>query len=111
MELTVLLIALCVLVFLLWKKPWDIAQGKIDELSEKAKKSSVNPKLILVGIIVFIFILLAFFGGGSTSTHSKTCPICHREFSNPDDLKSLRWNNMCELCYKNYEYGQKMRGN
>ena len=41
----------------------------------------------------------------------KECPVCHNEFTDADNKKSLRLYNMCEQCKKNYDTAQQMLGN
>ena len=72
--------------------------------------------IVTVIMAIFLFVSLAMCsssdssGSSSSSKSTTTCPICHREFSDSNNLHSIRWNGMCEQCFKNYEYAQAMRG-
>ena len=33
----------------------------------------------------------------------KECPVCHKEYTDADNKKSLRLYNMCTQCKKNYD--------
>jgi len=41
----------------------------------------------------------------------KECPVCHNEFTDADNKKSLRLYSMCKQCKKNYDTAQQMLGN
>ena len=44
--------------------------------------------------------------------HQVKCQVCGRIFANTSsDAKSIKWKNMCNQCYKNYNYAQDMLGN
>lgn len=74
------------------------------ETKNKQSKGSV------LFIIIAIIIVLAFLGNCSScctsSSKSKSCKVCHKTFTNKDDVNSIAWTNMCEKCYNNYKYTQ-----
>ncbi|MBD5527173.1 MAG: hypothetical protein HDR02_02020 [Lachnospiraceae bacterium] len=44
--------------------------------------------------------------------HQVKCQVCGRTFDNTSsDAKSIKWKNMCNQCYKNYNTAQDMIGN
>ena len=64
--------------------------------------------IIIIGIGVFVISIDSKMPSSVPSTsnraeYTKTCPICHREFKDDANIKSIRLNNMCSNCYHNYE--------
>lgn len=98
----------------------------LEKSGSKNKKSGVG--ISGVGIYVFFkvifplicivlaLIIAAFSSGGSSSSRSSsssnslTCRVCGRSFSDDSNKRSIRLNNMCNNCYKNFKYanGQKV---
>ena len=63
--------------------------------------------LIGIGCVILLF-------GSMPRNHryvakSATCKVCHREFTNEDDVRSIKRTNMCSNCYDNYEFGNAVR--
>lgn len=69
--------------------------------------------LPLIGIAIVILGLICLIsscsGGSSNNKDYETCQICHKRFTNKDDVKSIIWSNMCEKCHSNYEYTQELK--
>lgn len=79
-------------------------------------ENGVNPKKSHNGIyvVIAILIILALFGACGkncdfSSSQSKTCQVCHKTFTNKDDVRSISRTNMCERCYSNYEYTSQLK--
>lgn len=71
-----------------------------------------NKKIQAVAMIVVGCVILAVSAMPrtyKTTTRSATCKVCHREFTNSDDVKSIKHTNMCLNCYDNYEFGNDVR--
>lgn len=71
-----------------------------------------------VGLIFIIFLSLGMVSclgscGGSSNSHtnSRTCKVCHRTFTDSSNTMNIAKTNMCLNCYRNFQYGQKMKGN
>lgn len=79
---------------------------------EKQTKTSKGNAIF---VIIAIVIIISFFGGfNSCSSSSKsqkkyTCQVCHKSFTNKDDVNSIIWRNMCEKCYNNYKFTQDLK--
>lgn len=61
----------------------------------------------VVAAIIALIVLFSACGktcGSSGNSKSATCQVCHKTFTNKDDVSSIRWRNMCERCYSNYKY-------
>lgn len=72
------------------------------KIVEKNKKIEAA-LLIVVGCVILLF-------GSMPRNHryvakSDTCKVCHREFTNEDEVKSIKKTNMCLNCYENYRFG------
>ena len=78
-----------------------------------------TPLIIALVLSVIIGIAGAFYFGQSpeeaqrweeyreykAEDNTVKCPVCKREFQKgSDDAHSIKWNNMCDQCYKNYKY-------
>lgn len=79
---------------------------------EKQTKTSKGNAIF---VIIAIVIIISFFGGfnscsSSTKSQKKyTCQVCHKSFTNKDDVNSIIWRNMCEKCYNNYKFTQDLK--
>ncbi len=68
----------------------------------------------IVLTIIIVILLLGGIGscsggGNSNDNESKTCQVCHKTFTNSDDVHSIVMRNMCENCYSNFEYTQDLK--
>lgn len=74
-------------------------------------------KSSIIYIIIAIIIILIGVSScnsctsstSSSSSKSRTCQICHKTFTNSDDVNSILWTNMCENCYSNYKFSQDLK--
>lgn len=80
-----------------------------------------TPEIIHLAVAVFICgIIVAVFGACAAvyrpynpnavnEEHKVKCQVCERKFDNTSsDAKKIRKTNMCNQCYKNYNYSQDM---
>ena len=79
--------------------------------SNNRKKKSHSGLMIIIGIILVVGLLGSCMNkcGCSSSSKSETCKVCHKTFTNKDDVKSIRWTDMCEKCYSDYEFTSKVK--
>lgn len=91
----------------------------IRDAKDYVKGTELNPDgYKLIGSFLIIFAIgiisvgiwaMSWDTTSSTSSktqraeYTKTCPICHREFKDDANIKSIRLTNMCSNCYHNYE--------
>lgn len=77
-------------------------------MGNQPKTSKSNP-LYIIAIIIIILLGIGSCNSCSSSSASntRTCQVCHKTFTNSDDVHSIVWSNMCEKCYSNYKYTQK----
>ena len=72
---------------------------------------SENTKTILIcfGIIGVIILLLAWRISSHDRQEVYECSRCEREFTNSDDVRSIRRTSMCEPCYEDYKFTEEVR--
>lgn len=76
----------------------------------KPQKGSCLSWIVIAVIIIGILGLIgSCLGNSSEDDKAKTCQVCHKSFTNKDDVKSIIWSNMCERCHDNYEYTQELK--
>lgn len=83
----------------------------INKINDNDKKIITISKVI-IGICVLVFIVCLISTNTLTQhkandTQTSTCKICKREFTDRENKQSIKFNNMCKQCYKNYNYLQK----
>ena len=79
-------------------------------MNQKQSASNIIGKLIPIGIIIIcVFLIARACTSTSSSKKNNVCPVCHRTYTNNDDLHSIALRNMCEKCYNNYKYTQNMK--
>lgn len=69
--------------------------------------------IIIAWILFFAWMIFTSSdntGGSNSSSSSKECPICSREFSDSSNRRSIRRTGMCSTCYKNYKTANEMLG-
>lgn len=61
------------------------------------KKKAQAVAMIVVGCVILAgsFMSRTY----KTTTRSATCKVCHREFTDSDDVESIKNTNMCSNCY------------
>lgn len=92
---------------------WEESVQQSMEQEKKARKKATATFWAIVIIIVFWFFCVMSTDSGSSSNSGdkgSTCAVCGRTFTDYENKKSIRRNNMCQNCYKNYEYGMAMNG-
>ena len=70
-----------------------------------------------LGIIIITIFIICFIIGlfntplfkGSSEDETPECSSCGREYTNSDDVSSIRRTSMCEPCYENFKTTEKMR--
>ena len=73
---------------------------------------SENTKAILIGFGGTILLILFLVFRVNTSSNNKNevyeCNSCEREFTNRDDVYSIRMTGMCEPCYDDFKFTQEL---
>ncbi len=61
--------------------------------------------------ILVIFLMVQGFAwlNSDDKNESHICSSCHKKFTNSTDVKSISWTSMCEPCYENYKFKQKLQ--
>lgn len=76
------------------------------KIIEKKKKTQAVAMIIVGCVILAVSAMPRTY---KTTTRSATCKVCHREFTDSDDVESIKHTNMCSNCYDNYEFGNDVR--
>lgn len=66
------------------------------KIIEKKKKTK-SVAMIVVGCVILA--VSAMPRTYKTTTRSATCKVCHREFTDSDDVESIKHTNMCSNCH------------
>ena len=73
---------------------------------------SENAKGIIVGFggSLLLILLIVFIVNSSSSSKNEVyeCSSCRREYTNRDDVNSIRMTSMCEPCYDDFKYTQEL---
>lgn len=72
------------------------------------KQNDENRKSPIITMAVLSLVLVVFMGAvnsctGGGGSDDGTCPVCHREFTDYENQKSIRWSNMCKSCKHDYD--------
>lgn len=80
---------------------------------EKNLKIIERDKKIQAALLIGIGCAILLFGSMPRNhryvAKSATCKVCHREFTNEDEVRSIKRTNMCLNCYENYKFGVDIR--
>ena len=85
---------------------FSLAWGLIEDKAWKKRCiiiGIISMVLMIVGGIMF-WSVMPSGGVSSSNSDSERCRICDTAYSDRDNVKSIRYRNMCERCYKNYKY-------
>lgn len=66
---------------------------------------------IFVLIIIMCFSINALWSHmiNDSGSEKEKCQVCHKTFTNRDDVHSIVMTNMCEKCYNNYKYTRDLK--
>lgn len=80
---------------------------------EKNLKIIERDKKIQAALLIGIGCVILLFGAMPRNhryvAKSATCKVCHREFTNEDEVRSIKRTNMCLNCYENYKFGSEAK--
>ena len=67
------------------------------KIIEKKKKTQAVVMIVVGFVILAVSAMPRTYK--TTTTRSATCKVCHREFTDSDDVESIKHTNMCSNCY------------
>lgn len=78
-------------------------------MANNNQKSGGGSTILAIIIVVLVLAGIGSCLGGGGSEKSEKCQVCHKTFTNSDDVHSIVMRNMCENCYSNYKFTQDLK--
>lgn len=78
-------------------------------MANNSQKSGGGSTILAIIIVILVLAGIGSCLGDEDSDKSAKCEVCHKTFTNRDDVHSIALRNMCELCYNNYKFNQDLR--
>lgn len=76
----------------------------------KSEKTGCGKTFLIIFIILCVIAGIgSCFNNDSIEIESSRCAVCGKSYTNSDDVRSIALRNMCEKCYKNFEYNQNLK--
>ncbi len=78
-------------------------------------QSKTKGRILIVGVLLVAMLFAVASGdsgsGSGSRKKTETCGVCHKTFEQgSSDYDSIVRRNMCNSCYKNYEWGMNAQG-